>query len=397
MKILLVHNFYGTTAPSGENEVYNNELHLLEEAQCSLEQFTVHNDELISLGAFGSMLGAVSAVWNVGAYNCLKRVIRRFRPDVMHVHNTFPRLSPSVFWAAHREKIPSVWTVHNYRIACAAGVPARAGSACSLCFSGGQWNAVRHACYRNSSVATLAPAAMIAFHRGIRTWHQTIDAFIALTEYQKDVLVRLGLPSRSIYVKPNYYRNAPAPIPWEARDNRAIFAGRLADYKGITTLVRAWEMWDGAPQLDIIGAGPLFNTISQRAYSLSSVSVLGYQSFEETQKAISRARLVIVPSECTEGFPMVIREAFALGTPVLASDLQPLPSIVHDGRTGRLFKSGDSEALRSTAAEMWGKPEYLRVMGEAARAEYEKLYTPSASLAALTGIYEKVILERQRS
>ncbi|MBL0040259.1 MAG: glycosyltransferase family 4 protein [Xanthomonadales bacterium] len=388
MKILLLHNHYGSAAPSGENQVFEAERVLLEGRGHDVRTITRHSDSLRETGSYGAMLGALSTPWNVFAANAVREEVQRFKPDVVHAHNTFPLLSPAVFPAANGAA--RVLSLHNYRLFCAAAIPLRDGHTCTLCLDRHSVTpALLHGCYRGSRIATFPIAAGIALHRARGTWRRDVEAFIALTEDQRNRLVAAGLPSARTYVKPNFYPGTPTCRPWHERSGSVVYAGRLSGEKGVDVLVRAWSRWGAkAPELLIIGDGPLRARLEDEVRQNSArIRFLGQCSAEETQYLIGDAKLVLVPSTCIEGFPMVLRECFALGTPTLVSDLGPLPALVRDAG-GTTFRASDDEELRRRASDLWEQPDRLAAMSMEAHAAFQMHYTESANHDRLMHIYE---------
>ncbi len=392
MKILLVHNFYGSAAPSGENSAYRAEAVLLQNRGHSVTEFNRNSDEILQQKFFGTLKGAMSAVWNPFSLRALKRTLQETKPDIVHVHNTFPLLSPSVLYAPQELNIPTVMTMHNYRIGCSAGTAVRKDQACTLCLDKKSVTpALRYGCYRESRIATLPVSAMIAFHNARDTWRNTIDAFITLTDFQKETMIRFGIPSGSLFVKPQFLEHPPRPILWKERDNKAIFVGRLYAAKGIHVLVEAWKrMGKGAMHLEVVGDGPMRAQLvrsTQESGASDSVSFLGNVSREEAMTRISKAKLLIIPSLCLEGFPMVVQEAFALGVPVAASNIGSLPYLIADDKNGKLFIPGDAGDILSCMKGMLADDKKLRTLGENARREFDEKYTAEKNYSTLMAIY----------
>lgn len=396
MKVLLVHNFYGSSAPSGENQVYEAERALLHAHGHEVLEFTRHSDEIREQGLLGMVKGALSTPWNPFAARALNRVLDDFCPDVMHVHNTFPLISPAVFHAAGG-RVAMVITLHNYRLFCAAGIPMRAGNVCTDCLdTRSSQSALRHGCYRNSRAATLPLALSVGLHRRLGTWENHVSAFIALSDFQRELMINTGLPAHKVYVKPNFYPGSPSVVPWEARAPYVVFAGRLSPEKGVIHLLRAWQSWGAnAPELRLVGEGDLRPELERLAVNLP-VRFLGQVDSEEARRQIAGARLLVLPSICFEGFPMVVREAFAFGTPVAVSNLGPLPSIVRHGVSGVVFESSNPEPLLSEVRQAWDTPGLLEQLGNGARAEFEGQYTEEANYASLMDIYERAMSTSHR-
>lgn len=398
MKILLVHNFYGSSAPSGENIVFEAEKRLLVEAGHEVIEYSRHSDEIRQQGAWGAVKGALSTPWNAFSYAAVQRLVALERPAVMHVHNTFPLLSPAIFHAAGKSTTTTVLTLHNYRTVCAAAIPMRLGRPCTECIDRQSViPALRYGCYRESRLATLPLAVSIALHRRLGTWQMHVDAFIALTEFQRDLLIKAGLPAERIFIKPHFYRDPPSPIAWEQREAKVIFVGRLGEEKGVRFLLEAWRQWgEQAPQLELMGDGPQREELQRLAQGMGRrVNFSGQLPFAETQARLARARLLVLPSLCFEGFPMVIREAFALGVPVAASRLGSMACLVRDNQTGGLFEPADAASLASCVQQLWQNQDRLGRMAGAARHEFESNYTEEANHQRLMEIYQAAI-ENQR-
>ena len=395
MRILLVHNYYGSSAPSGENTVFEAECALLRaQGQC-VETFTRHSDAIRRRGLFGKILGAFSVLGNPFAARDLARVCRAFRPDVVHFHNTFPLISLlAVRTASHYA--PVVMTLHNYRLFCAAGIPMRAGKVCTDCLDRRcAGPAIAHRCYRHSLLATLPLAGAISFYRArLPRW---VARFIVLSEFQKTEMVKAGLPADKLAVKPNFIRSdaaSPEKCAWRDRGN-IVYVGRLSDEKGLATLIAAWrrvEEWmkaaeSGKVRLTLIGDGDARARYERLARGLA-VDFAGQKTNGEVRRQLARARGCVLPSEWFEGMPMTILEALAAGTPCVVSDLGALPDIVENGRTGFVFEAGNADALAEALVHVLRLPEdAYRTMCTAARAAYERRFTPESNYTQLMEIY----------
>lgn len=400
MRLVLAHGFYGSEAPSGENLVYQAERDLLRARGHEVLEFTRHSDDLRRRGAWGLLHGAAVTPFNVASLVRLRRLLRRERPDVLHVHNTFPLLSPAVFHSARGLPVATVLTLHNFRTFCASALLLRDGRPCTLCLDQrSAWPGLRHGCYRGSRLATAPLAAMIALHRALGTWTRQVDAFVALTAFQRDLLVRAGLPGERVHLKPNFHPSPPAPLPWNGRTARALFVGRLSPEKGVKVLLDAWAAWgEGAPPLEIVGDGPERVRLEARAASLGlgqRVRFSGQLPPSEVEARLLDSRLLLVPSIWFEGFPLVIREAFAAGVPVAASRIGSLEGIVEEGRTGLLFEPGSPTDLARQVSTAWADQATLGTLAGHARAAFEARYTADACADALAGVYQEALARRR--
>lgn len=400
MKILLVHNYYGSSAPSGENTAYEAERELLKSKGHTVIEFTLHSDAIRAKGMIGNIIGALSTPWNPFSLRRLKKIIKAERPDIMHVHNFFPLISPSAFFAACGSDTATVFTLHNFRIFCAAGIPMRDGCICTECIDRRSVSpSLKYGCYRNSRVATFPLAAMIGLHRWLGTWQRHVDAFIALTEFQRKVLVHAGLPDERIHIKPHFYADPPTLVPFADRENKAVYIGRLSEEKGVEVLIWAWKrLGSNAPLLEVIGDGPDRDRLKvsiRGAVPEQRITFTGQLSFKETQEKLARAKMLVLPSLCFEGFPMVIREAFALGVPVIGSRIGSIPFIVTHAKNGMLFEPGNAEELTNVVAHAFEDKISLSAMSLAARREFEEKYTAEANIEMLVKIYEAAIIRKR--
>lgn len=388
-KVLFVHNYYGSASPSGENQVFEAEARLVAAQGVHVERFVKNSDSIRKVGAVGALIGALSTPWNPFSAAEIRKKALQFRPDVVHVHNTFPLISPSVFRAL-RGICARVLTLHNYRLFCPAAIPMRNGEVCIECIEKrSSLPGLRYGCYRDSKLATLPLVANIELSRGLKLWQNDVDAYVVLSDFQRDLVVSAGLPAEKVYVKPNFYPGRPLVVPWEKRQNYAIFVGRLTPEKGVDILLDSWRRLVGrlGVELRVIGSGPLLEHLKHKAAGLP-VTFMGQLPSEDAQRQIAGARLLILPSICYEGFPMVVREAYAFGTPVAASDLGPLSSIVKDNVSGVLFRAGDSSEMCKKILEVFQSDEKLAGLGSGAREEFEKFYTEEGNWKLLNSIYE---------
>lgn len=271
----------------------------------------------------------------------------------------------------------------------------RDGSICTECIDRRSiQSALQHGCYRDSRLATLPLAFNVALHRGLGTWSNQVDAFITLTEFQRDLMVKAGLPADLVHIKPNFYPGKPISLPWRERSRSVVFAGRLTQEKGVESLVKAWINWGvSAPELRIMGDGELKERLMRLASTAPDVPIqfLGQLNGDEAQVEIARSRLLVIPSEWFEGFPMVVREAFAFGTAVAASDIGSLPTIVHEGENGVLFSPGNPQSLLEVVQSVWNEEGELERLAAGARRSFDTLYTEEVNYKKLLDIYQQAV------
>lgn len=386
MKILLAHNYYRSSAPSGEDAVFRGERALLERAGHEIIPFERHNDDIDESTLRRRSALALNGAWSRQSYDDIAELIRRHRPDVAHFHNTFPLISPSAYAACQDNGVPVVQTLHNYRLICANALLLRDGKPCEACVGTTLLPALRYRCYRGSLPATGAIVWMLARNRWNGTYSRLVNRYIALTQFAADRLVAGGLPPDRMIVKPNFL-NLPR-VAAEERESFALYVGRLSEEKGVRTLLDAWRAVRSVP-LKILGDGPLHAELADTVMRHGlKVELLGQRSKDEVLRLVRQSAFQIVPSEWYEGFPMVILEAYASGTPVVASDIGSLAEIVEHERTGLLFRPGDAEDL-ARKIEALATSALRLEYGRAAQAVFEQKYTAERNLSMLMDIYRQ--------
>lgn len=389
VKVLRIHNHYREAG--GESAIHAAENALLERAGWEVLRYERHNDEIVELGPLGRAQVAADAVWSGRTWRELRAQIARERPDVAHLTNTFPLISPSAIEACYDAGVPVVLSLHNYRLLCPAANLMRKGRACEECVDHSLLRGVVHGCYRGSRSATAVAAAMLAVHRRRETFSRKVDAFVALTGFARQTFAAAGLPAERIVVKPNFVDPDPGERP--SAGESALFVGRLSDEKGLDTLLDAWAKLDAPIPLRIAGDGPLRPFVARRLADprLSRVQLLGPIGRRAVIESMREARALVFPSRCYEGFPLVIAEAFACGVPVVASRLGSMAEIVEDGRTGLHFTPGNADDLAAVVARAWAEPKRLEDMGRAARRVFEQRYTAERNLDMLLDIYHRAL------
>ena len=386
MRILLVHNEY--VNKGGEDVVLANEAELLKSHGHEVRLATVSNKSIE--GAAGQIRTALFTASSPFGAKWMRERLAETRPDVVHVHNFFPLLSPSIYATCNERGVPVVQTLHNYRTICSNAMLLRDDHPCELCVTGSPYQGVRYGCYRNP-IASLPLAYMIAKHRSDGTWQRRVDRFIALTEFARSRFLAAGFPADKVVAKPNFVADpGEAAMPAGAGEN-VLFVGRLAPEKGIATMMRAWESLD--VPLAVAGDGPL-RTLVEASRS-RHVKALGWKSGAEVAAEMACARFMVMPSEWYEGFPMTLVEAFSLGRPVLVSRLGSMAEVVEDGVTGLHVNPGDPADLAAKVRWACDHPDAIAEMGRNARAVYLARYTAERNYAMLMDIYEQAIRARK--
>jgi len=216
-----------------------------------------------------------------------------------------------------------------------------------------------------------------------------VDTYIVLTEFAREKFISGGLPEGKIMVKPHFIHTDPGPD--EGAGGFALFVGRLSPEKGSDTLLSAWERLGGKPHLKIVGDGPLAPRAADAARRYPGVEWLGRQPLEEVYELMGGAAFLVFPSEVYETFGRVAIEAFARGTPVVASKIGAIAELVEHGRTGLHFRPGDSRDLAAQVEWALSHPAELERMRKAARAEFEAKYTAERNHELLMEIYRTAV------
>jgi glycosyltransferase involved in cell wall biosynthesis len=389
VRILLVHNHYQQRG--GEDVVFELERNLLLSRGHIVETVVRDSQTIGGSGGMGPARVAVRGIWSRDSYRSMRLALERGRADVVHVHNTFPLLSPSVFDACRAARVPVVATLHNYRLACVNGLLFRAGGPCEKCLGrSAPWPGVWHACYRGSRAASAAVGAMLAVHNLRGTFTRIVSRYIALTDFARSVFIRAGLPEGRISVKPNTLAHDPGRRT--GNGDYLLFVGRLSEEKGVRCLLNSWRRLNGVP-LKVIGDGPLAGWVDTycREVGIQQVEKLGAQPAATVAKMMEGAKALILPSLCYEGFPMTALEAFARGVPVIASGVGALQEIVRHRSTGLLFRAGDERELAAAVTWVWEHTHEVAVMGDCARQEFVAKYSAERNYGRLMEIYEQAI------
>jgi glycosyltransferase involved in cell wall biosynthesis len=395
LKVLLAHNYYQQRG--GEEVVFEQERRLLEQAGNEVITYCRSNDEIEKLTTLERLTLVSRTIWAADTEHEFAQLLVRKKPDVVHVHNTFFMVSPSIYGACQAQGVPVVQTLHNFRLVCPSATFFRDGKPCEECVDHGLWRGVYHGCYRDSRPATASVALVLAFHRLWKTWDRLVTRYIALTEFGRKKFIAGGLPSEKIAVKPNFVN--PDPGERERAGEYALFMGRLSREKGVSTLLEAWRQLPRHYALHIVGDGPDRESLESQARQLgvSNAQFRGRLSHKDTILAVKCARFLIVPSSWYETFGMCIAEAFACGTPVICSRLGAMQELVFDGRTGLHFSPGDQKDLAAKVDWAWSHPSETNAMGRQARAEYEAKYTPERNYPMLMDIYRRALSTYGRS
>ncbi|MBD2311533.1 glycosyltransferase family 4 protein [Desertifilum sp. FACHB-1129] len=389
MKILILHNRYQFAG--GEEAVVQAEKALLEAKGHAVRLIETTNDEIQGVG--GKAKAAVSAIYSHSAKQRVGEEIQWFLPDVLHVHNFFPLLSPSVYDAACEAQIPVVQTLHNYRLGCPNALLFREGRVCEECLGKAiPWPGVKYGCYRGSRSQSAVTATMLAAHTLRQTWQNRVTRYIVLTQFQKNKMIQAGLPPAKLQVKPNFV--ALSVQDTLQRQPFALYVGRLSIEKGVQILIQAYQCRNLQFPLKIVGTGPLLEDLQNQVKAANlqdCIELLGWQEKSTVLHLMQSAQFLVFPSIWYEPFGLSVIEAFACSLPVIVSRLGSLAEIVENQVTGLHFEAGDATDLASKLEWAVAHPQALREMGRRANQVYADCYTADANYEQLLAIYQQAI------
>jgi len=383
MRILIIHNKY--LQYGGEDAVVAAESNLLRRHGVDVREYERDNRDIADLS---SLRVAADTIWSRRSSREVGALLDLLRVDVVHCHNTFPLISPSVYRAAADRGIPVVQSLHNFRLMCPQAFLLRNDKPCEDCLGKLPWRSVMHRCYRGSAAQSAVLLAMVGVNRALGTYEKPVTRYVALNEFCRKKFIQAGLPAERIVVKPNFV-DLPQ-VRLDSPRNGALFVGRLSREKGVHAIADAFRTLRSThAALDAIGNGPDAAVLS----GIRGVHLHGPKPSVEVYAAMSRAAYLLMPSIWYENFPRVLVEAFACGLPVITSRLGAMAELVQDGHTGLLVKPGDAADLADKIGWAQTHPAEMRDMGLAARRHYENNYTGEVNFSRLSAIYRDAIME----
>jgi glycosyltransferase involved in cell wall biosynthesis len=389
LKIVIAHNRYSSAQPSGENTIVDYEIEALAAQGIAVVPFLRSSDEIAAMAPHRKAALALSPIHAAGTQRELAALLERERPDVLHLHNPYPLLSPSVVRTAQRAGVKVVQTIHNYRHDCVNGLYFRDGHDCRDCH-GRRWNVpgVVHGCYRGSRPQSAIMAAALGVH--LPTWRR-VDRFVALTDAMADYLRSIGIEDDRIRVKPNAVADPQAesgPVP---PGEGFLFGARLVPEKGVELLLEAWRKATVSVPLRIAGDGPLRPVVEAAAAAEPSIEYLGQLGPAERDAAVNASAAVVIPSVWQDILPTTGIEALAAGRAIVATRMGGAPFIAgaDTGAPAGVAVAPTAEALAAGLEAVAADGTYAAN----ARARYESVFAPEIVLRQLIGIYEELLAE----
>jgi glycosyltransferase involved in cell wall biosynthesis len=316
----------------------------------------------------------------------IEALIDETSPDLLHCHNIYHQLTPSIIGAAKRRGVPVVLTLHDSKPVCPTYLRLRHGAPCSECVDRGFGRVLANRCAEGS----LAKSAILYAEAVVQQFlgnYEQVDAFIAPSEFMRESVTRRRFSRDRVVVIPNGV-DTQRIAPCHDDDGYVLYLGRLSAEKGIETLLEAHRPLKDTVQLRVAGTGPLEDTLRTRH---GDVTFLGHLTGAELESAISRAGILVAPSNCFENCPMSVLGAMAYGKPVIGSAMGGIPELIADGETGFLFPAGYVAALRARIIELMSDPAKRRAFGAAGRARVEAKFSLDRHNTELMALYRRVL------
>ena len=378
----MIHNRYKIMG--GEDVSTNAESILLKNGGVDIETLIVTNDTIENEN---KITLAINTIWSKKYHQLLLDKIKENKYDIIHVQNFFPLFSPSIFYAAKNAGTKIIMTVRNYRLICPNGLMYVNGAICEACVGKTiPYPAIMKKCYRESLGATTVTVGMLGIHNIMKTWDTKVDGYICISQFVKDQLIKGGFNSDKLHLKYNFVVTELPPV-FEPEDY-FVYLGRISTEKGIDILLEAFQ--NNKEKLLIIGDGPLKGDVEEVCKTNSNIQYLGKLPLVDSYKIVSRAKALIFPSNWHEPFGRTIVEAFAHGTPVIASKMGGITELVKDGYNGFLFDPKIEMDLNNAIAR-FNLTEDEKEIRHNAYASYENTFTPAINFKNIIEIYNKFL------
>lgn len=385
-RILIVHNYY--QVPGGEDTVVENEKKMLEDNGHEVFMYTRHNNEIKKFGIWQKFKLSAETIYSFKTIIELKKIIKENKIDIVHVHNTFPLISPSVYKVAKDCGCKVVQTVHNFRLLCPAATFTCNGKVCEECISKGLVCAIKNKCYRNSRIQTLIVVLMLKINRMIGSYDK-VGAYIALTEFNKEKLKSALKNELKIHVKPNFVRCNNIKFSNRKIKNYFVYFGRLDKIKGFNFLIETWKNIKDA-ELYVIGDGAEKKWAEDyiEKNNIDNIKLKGFMKREEAFNLIENCKSIILPSQWYEGFPMTIIESFSLGVLVISGEIGNLKYIIKDNYNGLLFDYNSKKSLENCINKVKNDFELINELSYNSFNDYIENYSSEENYKQLVKIYK---------
>jgi len=404
MKILLVNKFFYNKG--GAEAVFFDSARLLKKMEHKIIYFSMKHPrnfnsnfakyfisklDFDNTAQFHQKIRALGKIfYSFEAKRKIEDLIVKERPDIAHLHNIYHQISPSILHTLKKYHVPVVMTLHDYKIVCPVYTMFSGGKTCEKCLYGKYYWCLKKRCNDTSYLKSLLNMIEMYFHRNLLNIYKIVDIFISPSKFMKDKIEEAGFQGKVKYL-PNFIwlEEFMPSNSWKGEE--IAYFGRLSPEKGLFTLLVALKGL--GISCKIIGDGPIKAALERNAiaHSMTNISFLGHKPLEELMNILRGVKFIVLPSEWYENNPRIILEAFALGKPVVGSNIGGIPGLVDDLKNGLLFKPGDAEDLREKILYLWHNPEKIKEMGENARKFVEANSTPEIYYERLMNLYKQAM------
>lgn len=335
-----------------------------------------------------SLKKAMRLIWNREAAQKFAKLLDKIKPDIIHAHNIYHQLSPSILKEARKRNIPVVMTLHDYKLICPNYLLFCKGKHCQKCLKGNYFHCLLNNCYESFFKSALATTESIIHNKILKSYQKGVKLFVAPSQYLKNLMLKAGFKDEKIIVL-----NNPAPeTENNSEGSRLLYFGRLSKEKGVDLLLISLK--DTNESLDIVGDGPLSNELKKLTQKLkleNRVTFHGHLEGEALLKIKREAKAVIVPSLWAENMSLVILESLALSKIVIASAMGGNPELIEHGKTGFLFLPNNQFDLADKINNLNSLSNDEKEKIKANICEKIKLLNLSKHLDSLEDIYQQVI------
>jgi len=405
MKILMAHNWY--FVGGGADRVYFETTKLLERHGHTIIPFSMKDErnyetefkdyfvDRIDYSNIKPNLNnfktALKMIYSIDAKKKIELLIQKTKPDIAHLHNIYGRLTPSILYALKKNNIPTIMTLHDFKIICPAYNMLRNGSICEICKGGKYYRCIITKCHKNSYLASLVYALEAYIYFWLKTYLKHVKYFITPSMFMKNKLIEFGIPKEKLVYIPNFV-SFQSIIPIYNSKSYLLYSGKLLKTKGLATLLKAIK---DLPDISLFIAGDGDMKEELEAYvkynMLQNIRFLGHLEENELHNVLKDSLFVILPTECYENAPMAVLEAFAHGKPVVGSNIAGIPELVIDGETGLLFEPGNYKQLKEKIEYFLSHPDKIIEMGRNARRKVEKEYNAELYYQRLMNVYQETL------
>ncbi len=390
MKVLMVHNKYGKH--SGEEAVVNAQMALLKENGHQVVTYFRSSEELEEM-PLGKIKAFFLGVHNNKSIREIKDIITNEKPDLVHIHNLYPLISPAILPIIKKMNVAVAMTVHNYRLLCPNGLFFTNGEICEKCTGATkELNCITNNC-EGSLFKSTGYALRNFWARASRKYEDYVDAFLCLNEFQKNKLVANGFKENKCKVIPNFYNKEIVDKEYDFKNKKYVaFAGRISPEKGLPILLGAAKK---LPDIPFHIAGLMRPGYKEELDISENVTLRGMLKNDEMKTFYDNARFLAHTSVCYEGFAMVFPEAMAHKLPIVAPNLASYPEIIENNFNGLLFKPRDSQDLADKISLLWNDETKIKHLGENGFKTVKLKYSNEAYYILLLDAYQNIVITSQ--